>query len=316
MAMSRVEWIGMELRCRLQGRAGMERSIRERHRRWYGVPPAEPPHERLTDLVFARMLQANRARDTSLAPYTDKYAVRAYVARTVGDDALVPLAWTGRNPWRIPLDPALLPAVLKGNHMSQAVLVVTAETDPTLMRRKALRWLMDNYYYTGGEYQYRAIRPRLLLEQFLDDGTEFGPRDYSFWCVHGVPLLIQVRDGSHELRQAYDLRWNPLPALQPGTRSLVVEAPGALEEMTAMAARLSAPFPFVRVDLYDVHGHPYFGELTFTPAGGRLRLASDEIDRFLGRLLQASPGAVRASTDAVRSELASLAREAEAARPV
>ena len=86
--------------------------------------------------------------------------------------------------------------------------------------------------------------------------------------------------------------------------------------MTAMAARLSAPFPFVRVDLYDVHGHPYFGELTFTPAGGRLRLASDEIDRFLGRLLQASPGAVRASTDAVRSELASLAREAEAARPV
>jgi hypothetical protein len=38
--------------------------------------------------------------------------------------------------------------------------------------------------------------------------------------------------------------------------------------MIEAAAILSAGHPFLRVDLYEVRGRMYFGELTFYPASG------------------------------------------------
>lgn len=40
--------------------------------------------------------------------------------------------------------------------------------------------------------------------------------------------------------------------------------------MIDVAEKLSKPFPEVRVDLYDVNGQVYFGELTFTSLGGMM----------------------------------------------
>jgi hypothetical protein len=43
--------------------------------------------------------------------------------------------------------------------------------------------------------------------------------------------------------------------------------PVSLPGMLKMASDLSRPFPFVRVDLYELDARPLFGELTFTPHG-------------------------------------------------
>ena len=48
--------------------------------------------------------------------------------------------------------------------------------------------------------------------------------------------------------------------------SLRLPAPERLAAMTAIARALSAPFEYVRVDLYDGLDGVYFGELTFTPS--------------------------------------------------
>ena len=45
------------------------------------------------------------------------------------------------------------------------------------------------------------------------------------------------------------------------------QRPINLERMIACAETLSKPFPFVRVDFYEVQGKVIFGELTFTPTG-------------------------------------------------
>ena len=45
-----------------------------------------------------------------------------------------------------------------------------------------------------------------------------------------------------------------------------IERPKLLEKMLEISRVLSSDFDFVRVDLYDVDGKIYFGELTFTPA--------------------------------------------------
>ena len=61
--------------------------------------------------------------------------------------------------------------------------------------------------------------------------------------------------------------------------------PECLEEMLSYAEILSKPFPFVRVDFYEVDGHVYFGELTFTPTGCLGTYYTEKADLELGEIL-------------------------------
>ena len=55
--------------------------------------------------------------------------------------------------------------------------------------------------------------------------------------------------------------------------------------MKKVAEELSSDFPFVRVDLYNVNGKIYFGELTFYPSSGYGKFHPDEFDIQLGAYL-------------------------------
>ena len=52
--------------------------------------------------------------------------------------------------------------------------------------------------------------------------------------------------------------------------------------MVKIAEKLSEGFPFVRVDLYNVNGKIYFGEMTFYPASGYFVYRPEEINTWLG----------------------------------
>ena len=62
-----------------------------------------------------------------------------------------------------------------------------------------------------------------------------------------------------------------------------IPRPENLQQMVDMAERLSEGFPQVRVDLYDINGKLYFGELTFTWACGRILSLSPEAQLLLGQ---------------------------------
>ena len=77
-----------------------------------------------------------------------------------------------------------------------------------------------------------------------------------------------------------------LPA--QGRRRLLGAEPLAqrlLDEMLQLCRTLAAGFPFVRVDLYEVNGRIYVGEMTFTP-GMFLKFSDKQWDRKLGDYLQ------------------------------
>jgi hypothetical protein len=56
--------------------------------------------------------------------------------------------------------------------------------------------------------------------------------------------------------------------------------------MLEYSTKLSKGFPFLRVDLLFVNNRIYFGELTFFPLAGLLRISPDSFDYFLGANLQ------------------------------
>lgn len=63
-----------------------------------------------------------------------------------------------------------------------------------------------------------------------------------------------------------------------------VTMPANFDKMTAIAQALSAPFPHVRVDLYNVQGKIYFGELTFYDGSGYMSFTPDSFDFDLGAM--------------------------------
>lgn len=53
--------------------------------------------------------------------------------------------------------------------------------------------------------------------------------------------------------------------------------------MVEIARKLSEEFPEVRVDLYNIDGKIYFGELTFYDGSGYFHYDPDEFDFEMGR---------------------------------
>lgn len=64
-----------------------------------------------------------------------------------------------------------------------------------------------------------------------------------------------------------------------------IEKPKNFDTMILIAEKLAKPFPFVRVDLYEINGKIYISEMTFTPAKGTLILDDDRCDFEMGAWL-------------------------------
>lgn len=124
------------------------------------------------------------------------------------------------------------------------------------------------------EPHYRYIRPRLYAEELIETEDKKAPIDYKFMCIKGkiVDCLIvpERENGSHKCIR-YDINWNVLPYTTTSFESTKkVSKPKHWEKMIEIAQILSADFECVRVDLYEYKDQVYFGELTFSPAGGIL----------------------------------------------
>lgn len=236
-----------------------------------------------------------------LAPYADKLAVRDYVSSVLGPSVLIPLLGSWRTPAEIDFD-ALPPAfLLKCNHGSGQNLVVRDKTalDLPATRRLLRSWLRENHYRISGERIYRPIPPRLLAEALLSHPTDPLPPDYKIHCFRGHALFVQVdldRETAHR-RNFYSPDWRPLPFSwsEPAPDGSPLWPPGPpvprppqLPALLRAARLLSAPFPYVRVDLYAFPDRIYFGELTFFHGSALEPFWPSSLDSRLSRLLPLS----------------------------
>jgi hypothetical protein len=235
-----------------------------------------------------------------LAQFADKYAVRQYVAQRLDCDILPKVYCVTNSPAAIPF--AQLPErfVVKPTHGSGWVRVVLdkAALDVQELLDSCNTWLATNYYDFMREPQYRRIPPRIMVEEFIDDGSGSAPTDYKFYVFHGRVHLIQI-DGSRFTRHQcalYDRHWRDTGArVQLERFASPVREPVNLPLMLHTAEKLGAGMDFVRVDLYDIGSRIYFGEMTATPGAGLARFEPRAMDEHLGQLWGCRPG--RAEVD-------------------
>lgn len=202
----------------------------------------------------------------------DKHRVRDYVAAKVGARYLIPqLAAHAR------LTPevfAPLPErfIMKANHGCKWHLIVRdkAALDIPATVSRFNGYLGRTYGARNGEHHYRFIPPLVVFEELLDDGGR-PPADYCFYCYHGrrgFDFAVSVAlPGTHTTLHC-DKDWNVWDGEFPPEEAKRLVSPPNFPEMVEVAEALSRDFDFVRVDLYNVGGRIYFGELTCTPAAG------------------------------------------------
>ncbi|MBC7603168.1 MAG: hypothetical protein H7255_11000 [Ramlibacter sp.] len=240
-----------------------------------------------TEKLYCRMLEVHERGCATYSTLSDKLAVRATVAQRVGERFLTPVLWSGDDareiPWsRIPAD-----SLLKCNEGSGKGVLLQTPLDIDALQALAARWQAESYYWFRREFHYWDVPRRLFIEERIDDGHPDGPIDYIFYCFDGVPRLLQVGSRSHTLHRFFTPQWEPVQ-LSYRANPVVAEVPrpAQLDAMLDVAARLSAGFDFVRVDLYRGHGGNVddirFGELTFTPRAGSLPFNPSEWDEQLG----------------------------------
>lgn len=237
-----------------------------------------------SERVFHRKIMVTRYGNPAFTRLADKYLVRDYVRQKIGENYLIDLLWHGTDPNDVPFDRLPSKCVVKTNHGSGRNMILQDPVDRNEVIKTLHRWLKENFYWVNHEYHYYKIKPQIVVERFLDDAHEDGPLDYKVWCFGGRPELIQVDNHTHSINPFYDPDWNKLPlSYRDSFAECDIPMPANLSEMLWIASKLSSDFDFVRVDLYNLKGKIFFGELTFTPLAGFLKFKPESWDQTLGK---------------------------------
>lgn len=224
--------------------------------------------------------------------YSDKYKVREYISQTIGEKYLVPLIGVYKKAKNIPWNTLPDRFVLKCNHASGTNIICKNKKDLDIAaaEKKLNRWLKKNAYWGAREWCYKDIEPCIICEEFIETHDGNTPDDYKFMCFNGIPRLIQVhhdRYGNHTL-DYYTPEWEraKLKRIDANTSSNTVPKPDNLDEMLDIARTLSKDMYYARIDLYNVDGKIYFGEITMYPTGGFSTFEDYNDDLLLGSYMK------------------------------
>ena len=226
---------------------------------------------------------------------SDKLLVRDYVAEKIGAEYLIPLLGSWENYDDVDFDKLPERFVLKCNHDSGGLVVCTdkSKLNHKEAKRKLEKSLKSNFFYIGREYQYRNIKPRIICEQFISDNGKV-PMDYKIYCFNGKPDVILVRrdrfsNNSHRASYLYfdqDWKFQPLNKEDENLVDVDILKPKNLDKMIEIARELSKDFFFARIDLYNIDGQIYFGEITLSPNSGFDPDIKYETDLMFGEKLK------------------------------
>ena len=231
-------------------------------------------------------------RYTTLA---DKYEIKKIVADTIGEEHVIPLlgVWDSFDE----IDFTKLPDqfVLKTTHDSGSFMVCKDKEifDFKRARKRFNKALKRNFYWSGREWQYKNIPPRIIAEKYIDSLGKPDSVEYKLTCMDGKVKFSTVCTGVAHARYEdrtndhFDHEFKPMPWYAYYKNSTKpVELPEQIHEMIKYAEILSKDIPYVRVDFYLVDGTVYFGEMTFYTWDGFLVFTPAEWDNILGDMLK------------------------------
>ena len=236
-------------------------------------------------------------RNPLLTITADKYEVRSYIKKVLGEEKakriLIPLLYVTDKPETIPFERLPSAFIVKPNHASGLnIIVKNGNFNKKKIIKTCKKWLKTLYGIEKLEWAYQPIKRKIIIEKLLFDDDGKIPKDFKFNMFHGKCKLVYVEfDRINNLSQSYfDEKWNFLSVKKTTcTQGLKIKKPKNYEIMLELAEKLSEAFDHVRVDLYNINGKIYFGELTHYRTSGRVRFEPSSFDFKLGKYWKIKP---------------------------
>lgn len=265
--------------------------------RWqYRIKTKRPLHLNPPEL-FTEKLQWYKLyyHHPLMSQCADKYKVRTYVSEKGLSKILPKLHTTYENTSDVNLsnlpDSFVIKASIGGG--GNDVLVVSEKsqwTENTFIERIKqfpLGLIRSN---PGREWAYLGNYSILLIEENLNDYATEPLTEYKFYSFYGKPQLIKVSrkdmTSNTQKKAFYDMHLNRLEARElDGSKPLeFIAFPQNMSEMIRIVEILSEDFPHVRIDLYNIDGQIYFGEMTFYDMSGYVNYSDVKFDQDMGKL--------------------------------
>lgn len=225
----------------------------------------------------------------------DKAAVKDFVTKKIGKQYVIPTLGIWDHFDDINFDTLPNQFVLKCTHDSGGVVICK---DKKLLnvkeaKKKIEATLKNNYYYSCFEWPYKNVKPRIIAEEYMEDSHTKELRDYKFYTFSGKPHFLLLASNRQNLAKDltfdyFDMDFNRLDLVNqdhPQSPS-IPQKPTQFKKMQDLAQVLSQGIPHVRVDFYEVDGKVFFGEMTFFPNGGYLKLSPKSWEIEWGMLIQ------------------------------
>lgn len=221
----------------------------------------------------------------------DKYEVKKYVADIIGKEYIIPTIGVYDRFDDIDFEKLPNQFVIKCTHDSGGLVICKDKTKLNIKdaRKKINKSLKKNYYYAGREWPYKNVKPRIIIEKYMEDKETKELRDYKFFCFNGVAefmFLATDRQIGETKFNFYDMSFKLLPFTQGHPNDLrKIKKPVKFNEMKELAEKLSSNIPHVRVDFYEMNGKVYFGEITFYHFSGFIKFEPEKWDDKFGQLI-------------------------------
>jgi len=224
--------------------------------------------------------------------YVDKYEVYDFVREKLGDEYLIPLITVHNKVAEI--DWAVLPDqfVIQTTHGSGGTIVCKDKSTFNIKaaKKRIRKHLRKKYHGKHREMQYKGIKPRIIIKRYVENKDGSPIKDYKFMCFHGVPHCIEVHSSylKDNTSTFYNTKWENLNvSVNYPLATSEFEKPANFEKMMEIATQLSTnmDMPFVRIDLYNVDGLIYFGEITLHHWAGLGKWKPETYNKELGDLI-------------------------------
>lgn len=245
-------------------------------------------------ITFSEKVQWGKLhRDNKkLSDYADKIRVRDYAREVIGEEYLIPLVGSVYSSVDH-IDFGSLPDqfVIKTNHGCGFNYIVKDKSlvDLDELKKTVSQWMKIDYSYYGLELQYRYIKPKIFVEKYLVQEGMTDLPDYKFFCFNGkvfcsYTMVNYAFDHSKGKLGFFDRDYKLMHCYRKDFEHLEdqLAKPKNYEIMVDLAEKLATGFSHVRVDFYNIEGEIFFGEMTFSNAGGFCRFEPEDFDRVLG----------------------------------
>ena len=212
----------------------------------------------------------------------DKYRVREYVKNKIGEEYLIPLYLVTDKLTEEQWNKLPNSFVAKANHNSGPVQIVKDKNK--VNKREIIKelnlQLKADYGILSMEKYYSDIPRKIIVEKFLKNNIE----DYKFNCFNNGKIVLERVTKASVLSNMYDpYSWEQLNFTTGNEIDLrKYEKPENFDKMLEIAKKLSEDFEYVRVDLYNIDGKIYVGELTFCESSGFGKFTNEKWDYEFG----------------------------------